>query len=158
MSRVTKEITDEVPADLKPAEHMIKVFDSGIHGKGVLARQRIPKGTYIIQYKGELISKDEAEKRGAEHETQGMVCVFELNDKNDIDGSVNGNDARYINHSCDPNCEAISVEDKEIWIAAIRDIEPGEELTYDYGYDDEEVTCRCGSAKCRGRMSTTKKH
>ncbi len=80
------------------------------------------------------------------------MWIFTLNDVYDIDGSKQGNEARFINHSCEPNCEAVNYDDEEIWIEAVRDIEPGEELTYNYGFEepDEYFPCFCGSKNCRG--------
>lgn len=144
---------------MKPtASEWIVVKDSGIHGKGVYAAKDIPKGTQVIEYVGERISKKEGDELSDEHidkgkkEGCGMVYVFELNSKYDIDGSVEWNTARLINHSCDPNCETTG-DDEHIWISAKRDIKKGEELGYDYGYgieDFEEHSCKCGAGKCVG--------
>ena len=131
---------------------------SGIHGTGVFARKKIPKETQIIEYLGELISKDESNRRGLEQEEkaketgEGSVYIFELNDEYDIDGNIEGNDARFINHSCDNNCEACN-EDDAIYIYSLSEIKKDEELTFDYGYDLEfflDHPCRCGSDNCVG--------
>jgi len=137
----------------------IVVKESKIHGKGVFAKKKIPKGTKVIEYVGEKITKKEAEKR-ADRQVElamgngevGAVYIFELNKRYDIDGNVEWNPAKWINHSCDPNCEA-EIEDGHIWITSIRDIEKGEEITYNYGYDIDNYKdhpCRCGSKNCVG--------
>ena len=132
---------------------------SAIHGYGIYARKDIPKGTSIIEYVGEKISKAEAERRGPSLEElaqkthdQGAVYIFELNGRQDIDGNFPYNTARYINHSCDPNCEA-EIDRGRIWTIALRDIAKGEELSYNYGYDlecFEDHLCRCGTSRCVG--------
>ncbi len=128
------------------------VKSSGIKGRGGYALRDIPKGTSIVEYAGKLISKETAEKVEQKHKARGELWVFTLNDQWDIDATRGGNDARFINHSCEPNCEAVNYDDAEIWIEAIRDIKKGEELTYDYGFDepDEYFPCYCGSKNCRG--------
>jgi len=134
------------------------IKESNIHNKGVYASTFIKKGTDIIQYVGEKITKKESERRAHEWDKEartkgfGLVYIFELNKRFDIDGNVPNNPAKYINHSCDPNCEAVNM-DNEIWIVAKRDIQEGEELSYDYGYDFEnyaEHECRCMSDNCIG--------
>ena len=119
------------------------------------------KNTKIIEYKGEKIIKSEGDKRSAKRikkylnsELDGSVYIFELNKKYDIDGSPLYNKARYINHSCDPNCEVEIIEEK-IWITAIKDIKKTDELSYDYGYefdsdDFRDHICKCGSKNCIG--------
>lgn len=135
-----------------------EVRGSVIHGRGVYATQFIPHETKIIEYVGELVDKEESEKRAnAQHahavETgDAAVYIFTLSKKWDIDGNVPWNTARLINHSCDPNCEAW-IEGRKIFIHALRDINEGEELTFDYGFDIEcyeDHPCRCGSKECVG--------
>ncbi len=135
-----------------------EVRKSGIHGRGLFASQDIPEGTYIIQYVGELIGKDEANERGwdqldkAKETGEAAVYIFTLNDDYDIDGNVPENAARLMNHSCEPNCEAYE-ENDEIWIAALRDIRCGEELFFNYGFDlesYEDHPCECGTDNCVG--------
>jgi len=136
-----------------------KEESSGIHGKGIFAAAPIKKGTRIIEYVGEKITKKEAQrranrqlKRSRKQAEEGAVYIFELNSKYDIDGNVPWNPARLINHSCNPNCETIN-DNGRIWIEAIKKIPTGKELTYNYGYDVEnyaEHPCRCGSRKCVG--------
>ncbi|TVP78274.1 MAG: SET domain-containing protein [Puniceicoccaceae bacterium] len=134
------------------------VKTSKIHGRGLYATADIEEGTDIIQYVGEKISKKESTRRALEWEAsarksgEGLVYIFELDKKYDIDGRLGDNPARYMNHSCDGNCEAINY-DGEIWIVARRDIKEGEELVYDYGYDMEHFLdhpCKCGSGNCIG--------
>jgi len=136
-----------------------EVKGSKIHNKGMYAKVDIKKGTEIIEYVGEKITKKESDIRGEKvlsssktHKEKGSVYIFELNKRYDIDGNVKWNPARYINHSCDPNCEAINI-DGHIWIQAIKKIKKGEELTYNYGYnldDYEDHPCKCGSKNCVG--------
>jgi len=135
---------------------------SRIQGTGAFAITDIPKGTRLIEYQGEHITPAEADRRypdddhGARHHT----FLFTLNKRTVIDAAHQGNDARFINHSCDPNCDAI-IERGHIWIDAIKDIPKGAELVYDYQFehvpaytaDDLRLyACRCGSAKCRGTI------
>jgi SET domain-containing protein len=131
---------------------------SGVHGWGIFARDFIAQDTRVIEYVGERITKAEAqrredrrlERRGAGGD--GCVYIFEVNLRYDIDGNVAWNPARHINHSCAPNCEAQSDRGR-IWIVALRDIAPGEELTYDYGFSFTESRhhpCRCVAEECVG--------
>ncbi|HJU88199.1 MAG TPA: SET domain-containing protein-lysine N-methyltransferase [Gemmatimonadaceae bacterium] len=134
---------------------------SSIQGRGAFALRKIRKGTRIIEYTGERISNDEADRRYdddsmARHHTY----LFTLDEDTCIDGAVGGSAASYINHSCDPNCEAV-IEDGRIFIEAIRTIWPGEEIHYDYKYEREvdgdvlepsQYPCHCGSDRCRGTI------
>ena len=134
---------------------------SSIHGKGVFALIRIPKGTRIIEYKGERISNEEADERYSElHASSPHTMLFIVNDEIVIDATRRGNSARWINHSCAPNCE-IADDDDRIFIDAARDIRPGEELSYDYNLQigephtaaaKREHACFCGARRCRGTM------
>ena len=139
---------------------------SSIQGRGAFATRPIKRGTRIIEYTGERISPEEADRR---YDDGGMgrhhTFLFSVDSKTCIDAAVDGNDARFINHSCDPNCEAVD-ERKRIYIEAIRDIAEGEELTYDYQYErdgteDEKwekiYLCKCGAATCRGTILAPKK-
>tara|TARA_B110000444_G_C18773127_1_gene563572 strand:+ start:451 stop:942 length:492 start_codon:yes stop_codon:yes gene_type:complete len=140
---------------------MYKVKKSKVHGTGVFAIENIKKGTKIIQYIGDKITKSEGDIRSADRinkylnkKNEGSVYIFELNQKYDIDGSPKYNKARYINHSCKPNCE-VNIIKNEIWISSIKKINEGEELNYDYGYpydeeDFEDHICKCGSKNCIG--------
>ncbi|MFP4523516.1 MAG: SET domain-containing protein [Candidatus Nanoarchaeia archaeon] len=120
--------------------------------RGAFALCDIPKGTKIVQYIGKLITKAVSEKRSDMHKAKGELWIFTLNDEYDIDASTHGNEARFINHSCQPNCEAVNYDDKEVWIEASRDIKKGEELLYDYGFNEPDAAfpCLCGSKNCRG--------
>jgi SET domain-containing protein len=141
---------------------MVRVRRSRLHGRGVFALRRIRKGTRIIEYLGDRVSHREADLR-YEHKdvTDNHTFLFIVDRGVVIDGgSARGNDARFINHSCDPNCESV-IDDRRVFIEAIRTIQPGEELTYDYqiGRDkedpanvDEIFACRCGADSCRGSM------
>jgi len=142
---------------------MIEVRRSEIQGRGVYTTRRIRKGTWIIQYTGEIITNEEADRRYDDGSMERHhTFLFILDGKYCIDATSRGSDARFINHSCEPNCEAVSTEDgREIWIVALRTIEPGEELTYDYGYEVEAESaeearrvypCRCGAPRCRGTI------
>ena len=140
---------------------MWKLIKSKIHGKGIFASQDIKKNTLIIEYIGEKVTKKEGDKRSAlrikkylKKKDYGSVYIFELNKTYDIDGSPNYNKARYINHSCNPNCEVDIIKNK-IWISSIKKIIKNEELTYDYGYsfdpdDYKDHQCKCGSKNCVG--------
>ncbi|HWP02454.1 MAG TPA: SET domain-containing protein-lysine N-methyltransferase, partial [Gemmatimonadaceae bacterium] len=123
-------------------------------------KRPIPKGTRIIEYTGERISHAEADRRYPEDGEHPHVLLFIVDRRTVIDAGVGGNEARFINHSCDPNCEAV-IEKGRVFIEAIRDIARGEELTYDYHLtrddaDGPEIErlypCNCGSQKCRGTM------
>jgi len=143
------------------AEALIETRHSKIHGTGVYAIAPIKKGTRIIEYLGERISHAEADRRYAlKGDDDGHTFLFIASSRTVIDAGVNGNDARFINHSCAPNCETV-IEKSRVFIDAIRDIKPGEELGYDYQLtwestdDPEELklyACRCGAKKCRGTM------
>jgi SET domain-containing protein len=140
---------------------MLRVRRSRVHGRGVFARRRIRKGTRIIEYLGDRVSHREADRR-YEHKgsADNHTFLFIVDRGVVIDAGTNGNAARFINHSCDPNCESI-IEDRRIFIEALRTIQPGEELNYDYqiGRDrtdppniDEIFACHCRAASCRGTM------
>lgn len=137
----------------------IIVRSSGIHNRGVFAKHGIKKGARVIEYKGEKVTKAVSERRCdvaiANHKkdnNHGAVYIFELNKRHDIDGNVDYNTARFINHSCNPNCETEIIRGK-IWIIAIRDIKKGEEITYNYGYgwdDYKDHPCFCREEACLG--------
>ena len=140
---------------------MIRVRRSRLHGRGVFALRRIRKGTRVIEYLGDRVSHVEADNRYSHKPVEdNHTFLFIVSRSTVIDGGANGNDARYINHSCDPNCESL-IEDRRVFIEAIRTIQPGDELTYDYqiGRDKEDpanvdliYACRCGARNCRGSM------
>lgn len=145
---------------------LFEVRSSAIHGLGVFATRRIRKGTRIIEYIGERITSEEADRRYAGDPSEHPhVLLFVVDKHTVIDAGVGGNDARFINHSCEPNCKAFT-EKKRIFIYALKTIAAGEELTYDYnltrdGKDDSETekryACRCGAKTCRGTMLAPKK-
>ena len=143
------------------AAKLIKVRRSKVHGQGVFALQRIRKGTRIIEYVGDRISHARANRRYDDHDANDNHTFLFAVDRNVvIDATVDGNDSRFINHSCDPNCES-NIENRRVFIDAIRTIEVGAELNYDYQIGRERddppnvdviYACRCGAKDCRGTM------
>jgi SET domain-containing protein len=158
----TRQIESAVAGDTFPFE----LRPSPMQGLGAFATRHIEAGTRLIEYAGERLNPDEADARypdveGERHHT----FLFAIDDDIVIDAAVGGNEARFINHSCDPNCDAV-VEDGRIWIETVRDVEPGEELAYDYAYTLEErhtpaakrrYPCSCGAKSCRGTILTRKR-
>jgi uncharacterized protein len=135
-----------VETSVPPESH--RLANSPIHGRGAFATRDIPKGSRIVEYIGERIDKRESLRRCE----QRNEYIFYLNANEDLDGDVPWNPARFLNHSCSPNCEAELV-DGHIWINAARDIRAGEELTFNYGFDledYEDYPCNCGSPVCVG--------
>ena len=140
---------------------LIEVRNSPVHGRGVFAVAHIPKGTRILEYLGDRVSHAAADARYEDHdENDNHTFLFIVDKKTVIDAGVGGNDARFINHSCDPNCEAV-IEKRRIYIDALRTIQPGEELAYDYAYermsdhteeDEKLYVCHCGAEGCRGTI------
>jgi uncharacterized protein len=149
----------------------IQVRQSGVHGKGVFAVQPIAAGERIIEYVGERITWPEALRRHPHDPLQpNHTFYFHVDEQHVIDANVGGNAARWINHACEPNCEADQVDDDKlgarVYIQALEDIAPGTELFYDYGLViDERYTaklkkeyeCRCGSPRCRRTMLSPKR-
>ncbi len=139
---------------------------SPMQGLGAFATHRIPAGTRLVEYAGERLTPAQAETRypdvpGERHHT----FLFAIDELVVIDAAVDGNDARWINHSCAPNCDAV-IDDDRIWIESIRDILPGEELAYDYAFTLTErhtpaakkrYPCHCGAETCRGTMLARKR-
>jgi len=152
-------------------QEYIEVRSSGIHRHGVFAKKDIPKGTKVIEYTGIKVTKEESEM--IEGETHSMhvkdpknhagTYIFELDNEWDLDGDIPDNDAKFINHSCDPNCETEIIGDV-VLIEAIKDIGKDEEITYNYGFeiDDKkphlfkEHPCRCKSKNCAGYILAEK--
>jgi SET domain-containing protein len=144
----------------------IQIRNSGVHGRGVYAVAEIAAGERLIEYTGELISWDEAMDRHPHDPSQpNHTFYFHIEDGRVIDALHGGNSSRWINHSCEPNCEADEV-DGRVYIMALQDLFPGDELFYDYGLTiDERYTkklkkefaCYCGSPSCRGTMLTPKR-
>lgn len=138
-----------------------EIRDSVIAGKGAFALRPIKKGERLIEYVGERITHAEADRRYDDDSMdEHHTFLFTVSTRTVIDATVDGNDSRYINHSCDPNCEA-EIGNGRVWISAIADIAVGEELHYDYGYersgdetaaDEQLYRCLCGTAKCRGTI------
>lgn len=143
------------------ASNSFRVRRSPIHGTGVFATKPIPKGARIVEYIGERVSHAEADRRYEDKDVNdNHTFLFTVDTKTVIDAGVGGNAARWINHSCDPNCETV-IENKRVFIEAARAIAKGEELAYDYMIDredgdpdniDEIFACRCGASACRGTM------
>lgn len=145
-----------MPSSVHDAPRLLKISSSGVHGRGVYANDFIPEGTRIIEYTGRRIAWEETD----DDESDPHTFIFGLEGGEVINAAIGGNESRWINHSCDPNCEAIE-EEGRVFIHAMRDIEPGEELSYDYALEiDEPITektmkeyaCLCGSPNCRGTL------
>ena len=163
------------PLETQEVNQWVVARHSPIHGRGLFATRDIPAGTRLLEYVGERISKAESLRRCQ----AGNVYIIALDDEWDLDGNVEPNPARFINHSCQPNCEAVLEEEvtlamadtptpvaedfdcegmtteSHIFIDAVRAISAGEEITFNYGYDlidHREHPCRCGAANCVGYM------
>jgi SET domain-containing protein len=140
---------------------LIEVRNSPVHGRGVFAVAKIAKGARILEYLGDRVSHEAADARYEDHdENDNHTFLFIVDKHTVIDAGVGGNDARFINHQCEGNCESV-IENRRVFIDATRAIAPGEELGYDYEIGrekddppnvDEIYACRCGSPKCRGTM------
>ena len=138
------------------------VRKSAIHGRGVFALATLPKGTCIAEYKGRRTSWDEATARPeSDTNNPAHTFLFGLEDGRVIDARIGGNAARWINHSCEPNCEAFEDDAKRIFVETLRAIRRGEELTYDYRLavdgpmskrERAQYACKCGARKCRGSL------
>lgn len=150
---------------VRPLPYAVRASD--IHGHGVFARRKIRAGDRIIEYRGERIDWETALQRAEEKDSPlGHTFLFSLADGRVIDGGKRGNAARFINHSCEPNCEAMEHEDGRVYIYALHDIERGEELSYNYAliYDGRHTAavkrafqCRCGAPGCSGVMLAPKR-
>lgn len=147
---------DDFPFEIRP---------SPIQGLGAFATRFIPEGTRLIEYAGERLTPEEADIRYPDDDERHHTFLFAIDDDVVVDAAVNGNEARFLNHSCDPNCDVI-VEDKRLWIETIRDVEAGEELVYDYAFVLEErhtpaakrrYPCSCGARSCRGTILAKKR-
>ena len=147
-----------------------EIRPSPMQGFGAFAVRRIPAGVRLAEYTGERLTPDQAEARypdvaGERHHTYLFAIDGEDGNEVVIDAAVGGSEARFINHSCAPNCDAV-VENARIWIETIRVVEPGEELAYDYAYVLEErhtpsakrrYPCHCGAPACRGTILAKKR-
>ncbi|HEX6750316.1 MAG TPA: SET domain-containing protein-lysine N-methyltransferase [Longimicrobium sp.] len=139
---------------------------SGIHGRGVFARERIPADTRLIEYAGERVTQEEGDRRYPwDDSVPYHTLLFKVDDDVLVDGGAGGNISRFINHSCDPNCASV-IEDGRIYIDSIREIPEGEELTFDYHFIIEgrhtpaakrRYPCHCGAASCRGTLLKKKR-
>jgi SET domain-containing protein len=164
VSKTSKPTSKATPkATSKPSsKSLVEVRQSPIQGSGVFAARRLKKGQRIIEYTGERINDEEAYTRYDDDSMERHhTFLFALDDDLSIDGAAGGNESRFINHSCDPNCEAWIEKGNRIFIYAKKDIAQGTELTYDYAYvgvdpNDPAVlkmyVCHCGSPKCRGSI------
>ena len=135
----------------------LEIGNSGIHGRGGYARAKIQSGVNVVEYVGDKVTKEESGRLCV----AGNPFVFTVNDDYDINGDVPWNPARFLNHSCAPNCEAQQDDENRIGIVALRDIGQGEELTFNYGYDLSEwrdYPCRCGAASCLGFIVAAEHH
>ena len=167
-AKTTKPAPPEVPSvpTVPTTGRRTQVRQSGVHGKGVYAVRPIAAGERVLEYRGELITWKEALRRHPHDPSNPQhTFYFHIDDKHVIDGKENGNSAKWINHACEPNCESDEI-DGRVFIHALRDIEPGEELFFDYRlvidgrYTPKlkrEYECRCGSPKCRGTMLAPKR-
>lgn len=147
---------------------LFEIRHSGIHGRGGFALTTIPKGTRIVEYKGDIITWAEVWRRYPDDESEGTqnhTFLFEIDDKRVIDATRRNFPAKWINHSCGPNCIATG-EGDQIFIESLRTIRPGEELTYDYKITLQErhtpavkarYRCLCGTRKCRGTILAPKR-
>jgi uncharacterized protein len=142
------------------------IRNSAIQGRGAFATRKIRKGELIVEYRGERITSDEADRRYPfDEEQRHHTFLFTVDDDLVIDAGRKGNSAKYINHSCDPNCETV-IEDDRVFVYALKDIPKGGELLYDYHFILEErhtpankklYPCYCGSKKCRGTILARKR-
>lgn len=162
MYRMRKTVQAAVASAAPPRGRRIEVKRSGVHGKGVFARREIAAGERVVEYRGETIDWPEALRRHPHDPAQPQhTFYFHLDDARVIDAKYGGNAARWINHGCAPNCESEVADSGRVYIRALRDLRPGEELFYDYGLVidarrtrklEREYACRCGSTDCRGTM------
>lgn len=150
-----------MPRTQRKAQRRFVVRSSPIHGRGVFALMPIPKGSRLLEYTGERISHEVADERYAEEqENSPHTMLFSVDEDTVIDATHRGSSARWFNHSCRPNCEAVDDEGR-IFIEATRNIRAGEELSYDYNLLLEEAhtpavkranPCYCGMRRCRGTI------
>ena len=149
-----------------PVNEWFELRRSPIHGLGAFAIRNIPKRTRVIEYAGERINNQVADRRyDDESMRRHHTFLFILSQRTVVDAAYNGNEARFVNHSCDPNCETL-IDGGKVWIQAIKPIAAGEEITYDYQYeDDKDYTqkdylfygCVCGARNCRGTIVKTRR-
>lgn len=154
------------PEGARPSDFPFEIRSSPIQGLGAFATRAIPAGTRLIEYAGERLTPDEAEARYPDTpEQRHHTFLFAIDDEVVVDASVNGNEARFLNHSCAPNCDVV-VDAQRLWIETIHDIEVGEELVYDYAFilperhtpaAKKRYPCHCGAITCRGTMLAKKR-
>ncbi len=152
--------------DATPPPPPFELRHSPIQGWGAFATRSIPAGTRLLEYTGERLTTAQSDARYPDvKDERHHTFLFAIDDDVVIDAAVDGNDARFINHGCDPNCDAV-IEDGHIWIDTIRDVAPDEELLYDYAYILEErhtpaakrrFPCYCGAPSCRGTILARKR-
>jgi len=151
-----------MPSSAKKPARAWRVLQSPVHGRGVFAARTIRKGETVIEYRGKRMTWDEACEQPASDDADPYhTFLFSLDDGRVIDAAIRGNAARWINHSCAPNCETYEDDRGRVYVAARRKIRPGEELSYDYRLEIEgkvgkrlrkAYACRCGARRCRGTM------
>lgn len=149
-----------MPAEKPPRPYTVR--NSAIHGRGVFATRTIRKGSRVIEYRGDRTTWDVAlERPASDPDNPHHTFFFETSDGTVIDANVRGNAARWINHSCDANCESFEYDDGRVFIEARRTVRAGDEITYDYRLSldgriskrtREAYACRCGAATCRGLL------
>jgi len=154
------------PGKVGPVNQYMELRHSPIHGLGAFAITDIPKGARVIEYVGEHINNAEADRRyDDESMKRHHTFLFVLNSRTCVDAAFDGNESRFLNHSCDPNCEAV-ITRGHIWIEALKPIAAGTELVYDYQYEDDPkytdedlrfYSCRCGAPNCRGTIVKTRR-
>jgi SET domain-containing protein len=145
----------------KEANTFFEIRRSRVQGRGAFALRKIRKGTRIVEYVGERVSHAEGDRRYTDESmARHHTFLFIVDSRIGVDGAVDGHESKFINHSCVPHCET-TVEKRRIYVVALRTIQPGEELFYDYRYDRDGETdaeakaaypCHCGSEKCRGTI------
>ena len=150
----TKPARQRHPVRIDPTHcrYRLVIHPSPIHRHGVFADELIPAKRRVIEYTGERMTDEQANRRSA----RKHIYLFSLADGRMVDGAVGGSGAEFINHSCEPN--VIAREDRgRIWYSSLRRIYPGEELLVDYRLDsDDEYACGCGAPSCRGKLNAPK--
>ena len=154
-----------MPAAKPPRPYAVR--NSAIHGRGVFATRTIRKGSKVIEYRGDRTTWDIAlDRPPSDPDNPHHTFFFETSDGTIIDANVRGNAARWINHSCDANCESFEYDDGRVFIEARRTIRAGDEITYDYRLSLDgriskrtraDYACHCGAAKCRGLLLVLRK-
>jgi SET domain-containing protein len=158
----------QVPPPYDRMSRKIVTRRSPIHGNGVFAARKLGPGVELIEYQGRLMTHTQADRLYEGGVDTGHTFLFTLNERWLIDANVSGNAARWINHSCAPNCQALLVESAQpgsefdrVYIETLREVKAGEELAYDYGIDlgvkptaklRKIWACRCGAPECTGTL------